>query len=110
MKNTRDSEITEHEKKYGKADYMEWERENIDSVMYELDKLYKNDEEQQMTEQQQKQTALKLLELLDEYYDRFGDAFPTMNFQNATDEILIELVQKCLDNNVKQQEDLTVKY
>lgn len=32
----------------------------------------------------------------DEYYERFGDIFPTMFYMNSTEEELIKKIRKCL--------------
>lgn len=38
-------------------------------------------------------------ELMDKYYATFGEHFPTMDFQTATDEEMIQKMELCLKEN-----------
>lgn len=54
----------------------------------------------------------KLRKLLDEYWDMFGDMFPTMNFQDETKKEICERIEQCLNQNKTAEElfDLDKEY
>ena len=41
----------------------------------------------------------KFQELMDKYYSMFGEHFPTMDFQTATDEEMMQKMERCLKEN-----------
>lgn len=41
----------------------------------------------------------KFQELMDKYYSVFEEHFPTMDFQTATDEELMQKMEQCLKEN-----------
>lgn len=43
---------------------------------------------------------ITLMEKLDQYYERFNDAFPTMQLPYVTDREIIDKINECLDRNV----------
>jgi hypothetical protein len=44
IKREQEQRKADQNKKHGKADYEKWERESMDEIMYELDKLYRAEE------------------------------------------------------------------
>jgi hypothetical protein len=49
-----------------------------------------------------------LYEKLDKYYDRFGDAFPTMRYSFSTEE-MIEKIDQCLEQGKTIKEIMPLK-
>lgn len=52
----------------------------------------------------------KLLQALDEYYDTFDDAFPTMCFPTDSDEEWIEKIQRCINQGQPASIVFDLKY
>lgn len=51
-----------------------------------------------------------LMELLDAYYEKFKDAFPTMCFQTDTDEELIHKIDRCIKEGRSAEELYKLDY
>ena len=52
----------------------------------------------------------EVVKQMDEYYERFGDMFPTMAFQNATPDEVSKMILDCLEKDKKMKVDLDVVY
>jgi hypothetical protein len=50
----------------------------------------------------------KLYNKLDEYYDKFGDVFPTMQYSFSREET-IQKIDQCIKENKKIQEIIPLK-
>ena len=48
--------------------------------------------------------------LLDEYWDRFGDMFPTMNFQDEELDSICDRIEQCLQKGKKAEELFELNY
>lgn len=51
-----------------------------------------------------------LMELLDVYYEKFNDMFPTMCFQNATEKEMKTMVEQCIKENKPAEELFDLDY
>lgn len=47
-----------------------------------------------------------LYNAMDEYFEMFGDTFPTMFFQSLSPVELLDLIQECLDKGEKYELNL----
>ena len=52
----------------------------------------------------------KLMVKIEEYHDRFGKYFPTMDFMNATDKEFITMIDECLEKNKNASEVFDLNY
>lgn len=51
-----------------------------------------------------------LMELLDMYYEKFNDMFPTMCFRTATDEEMMSMIEQCIKKNKSAEELFDLDY
>lgn len=52
----------------------------------------------------------EVLKKLDKYYERFNDAFPTMELPEMSDKELIAAINKCLKQGKKAQDVFKIRY
>lgn len=52
----------------------------------------------------------KIDKLLDAYWDMFEDMFPTMCYQDETEEEICDRIQQCLDKKQKAKELFELDY
>ena len=50
------------------------------------------------------------MELLDVYYEKFNDMFPTMCFQTATEKEMKTMVEQCIKENKPAEELFDLDY
>ena len=55
-------------------------------------------------------TVKTLIELLDVYYEKFNDMFPTMCFQTATEKEMKTMVEQCIKENKPAEELFDLDY
>ena len=55
-------------------------------------------------------TVKTLIELLDVYYEKFSDMFPTMCFQTATEKEMKTMVEQCIKENKPAEELFDLDY
>lgn len=51
-----------------------------------------------------------LMKLLDAYYEKFGDMFPTMCFQTATDKEMKTMIERCIKEDKSAEELFDLDY
>ena len=51
-----------------------------------------------------------LMELLDAYYEKFGDTFPTMCFQTSTDKEMKAMIERCIKDDKSAEELFDLDY
>ncbi len=52
----------------------------------------------------------RLMSWLDEYYEEFGDQFPTMCFQTESEDEMIRLIRDCIESNNTAEELYQLDY